>query len=382
MEPTGRGRKGIFIVGEAPSKAQDEGEAEGKATRLLRAKLREHGIDLDRDCWKTNAIHCHPPKSRAPSSKEVEACRPRVWKAIDELKPRLILLLGGHAVESFVGDRWTKDKLDRIGRWRGWTIPDRKANAWACPLFHPSYLLRVRNGEDRALGAEAVFDADLERALGTLGSAVPANPIREEELVKVVRDGAELNHWLSWLSRHYEEHPRDLLTIDLETTGLKPQREGHRIVSCALSWGPDECVAFPWPEDRSALRRITRLLGNEGIGKVAANLPFEDRWLTHFGLPVRGWRWDTLLAAHVQDNRERVTGLKFQAYVQFGVIGYDDDAGPWIRATAAEEKEHGANAFNRMLEFLVREPEKLLRYNGMDALLEHRLALRQMGGLT
>lgn len=377
----GKGRAGILCLGEAPGEAGDaEGEAwAGEAGAFLEEKLRPYGIHLSRDCWCLEAVQCRPPKDRAPKASEIMACRPRVWQTIRELKPKLILLFGATAVASFLGDRWRKDALGGIPRWRGWTIPDREARAWACPLLPPNEVLKQRKAKGGKLGVEAVFDRDLAQALGKLDEPFPYTDIfREEEFVRIIQNEDELNRHLVYLLCRFNEHPEDLLAIDLETTGLKPYRDGHRIVSCALAYGMDEVIAFPWPTGNPPQSRLRRLLGDPRIRKVAANLPFEDRWLTHFGFPVEGWCWDTLLAAHVLDNRTGVTGLKFQTYVQFGVLGYDDDVGPWLRSGGEEEAQHGANAFNRIEELWRKKPEELLRYNGMDALLEYRLARKQM----
>jgi len=37
------------------------------------------------------------------------------------------------------------------------------------------------------------------------------------------------------------------------------------------------------------------------------------------GVETQGWLWDSMLAAHLIDNRKGVTDLKFQAYVSLGV---------------------------------------------------------------
>ena len=381
MKPSGAGRKGILIVAEAPGRTEDEKGTQlvGEAGRLLRRKLEEYDIDLDRDCWKTNAVCCRPPKNRAPKSVEIASCRPNVWKTIEEYRPKLILLCGGPAVESFVGDRWNHNRLEGIGRWRGWTIPDRKARAWVCPIFHPSYVKRSQDAKERTLCVEKVFDQDLERAVKKLSVPFPCGDlIREEEMVKIITDERELRNRLTRLIPHYEDHPEDLLTIDLETTGLKPYREGHEIVSCAISPRIDEAIAFPWPQG-VAKGALHRLFVHPGIKKVAANAPFEDRWLHHFKYAIDDWYWDTLLAAHVLDNRPHITGLKFQAYVRYGVVGYSDDADKWLESGDSEKSKYGSNGFNRVKEFFNKEPQKLLLYNGMDALLTGRLASDQIG---
>ena len=78
-------------------------------------------------------------------------------------------------------------------------------------------------------------------------------------------------------------------------------------------------------------------------------------------------------AAHILDNRPGITGLKFQSYVQFGVLGYDDDAAPYLKSA-------DSYGVNRIMELIGTKEgsQKLLLYNGIDSLMAYRLALPQM----
>jgi len=82
-----------------------------------------------------------------------------VLKAIKELRPNKIILLGRVALESFLGHR--TDKLGSLGRWLGAAIPDQDVNAWVFPTNHPSYILRLQ-GSDPVV--DRLFREDLERA--------------------------------------------------------------------------------------------------------------------------------------------------------------------------------------------------------------------------
>ena len=102
-------------------------------------------------------------------------------------------------------------------------------------------------------------------------------------------------------------------------------------------------------------------------------MKFEDTWLkVMYDIDVVPWVWDTMLAAHVLDNRPGITGLKFQSYVQFGVESYDDDVAPYIRSDDPDTP-------NRVMECMASPAmrEKLMVYCGIDSLLTRRLALVQ-----
>ncbi|MCK9457309.1 MAG: hypothetical protein M0R31_08460, partial [Candidatus Riflebacteria bacterium] len=110
------------------------------------------------------------------------------------------------------------------------------------------------------------------------------------------------------------------------------------------------------------------------IGKIAANIKFEDNWLNVLcGIEVNPWVFDTMQASHILDNRPGITSVKFQGYVRFGVLGYDEFVQPYL-------KSPDSNTPNRIKE-LTEDKEsfrKLQIYNGIDSLIEYRLAMLQM----
>jgi DNA polymerase I-like protein with 3'-5' exonuclease and polymerase domains len=131
---------------------------------------------------------------------------------------------------------------------------------------------------------------------------------------------------------------------------------------------------MPFPTKRRQLNALKKLLEDPKIGKIAANMKYEDTWLNILhGIHVRPWKFDTMQAAHILDNRPGITGLKFQSYVQFGVLGYDDDAAPYLKSS-------DSYGVNRIMELISTKEgfRKLLLYNGIDSLMTYRLALPQM----
>ena len=76
-----------------------------------------------------------------------------------------------------------------------------------------------------------------------------------------------------------------------------------------------------------------------------------------------------MLAAHVLDNRPGTTGLKFQAFVLLGQKSYNDHIEPLLETKS--KKTH----INRIHEI---DMDDLLFYNGLDSLLEYKVANIQM----
>lgn len=363
MPVTGDGELGILIIAEAPGETEDEEGVQlvGKAGKLLRTTLKKLGYDLDRDCWKTNALICRPKtgegKNRTPTKAEIEYCRPNVIQVIKETKPRIIIPLGGVAVESVIGHLWHED-VGGISRWAGFQIPCQKPNVWICPTYHPSYLLHE---EDEVI--DLWFERHLEAAMGLVGRPWPERP-RWIDDVKIVMDDEQAAVILNELAKR----TTGAFAIDYETTTLKPDTPWSEIVSCAVAWGrrePEVVVAYPWG---GAARAATQKVIRSPLPKTASNLKFEDRWTRkEFGHPVRNWVHDTMLMAHVMDNRPGITGLKFQAFAHLGFPSYDEHIKPYFEGDGARGK-------NKIREL---DLQKLLCYNGLDSLLEFRLAVRQ-----
>lgn len=368
MPVHGQGQRRVLFLAEAPGQSEDRRGQQlvGKSGQLLRRQLKALGVDLDRDCWKMNAVNCRPTddrgNNRTPTDAEIGHCRPKVFQEIHRLKPHVIVLLGGIAVRSFLAHRWMKD-LGGINKWRGWAIPDRETQAWVLPMFHPSYVLR----SERQPVVATVFRQDLQRVGDYLERQFPDFP-DERKFVEVLdAKGAS-----GYLEQVLMLKPK-LMAIDYETTGLKPHARGHQIASVSLCWQNNRTVAWSWKDTPIPLFR--KVLQHEKIGKCAANMKMEDHW-TAARVPrttVKGWVWDTMLAAHVLDNRKGITSLKFDVYKRYGVLDYASHLDQYLHSSS--KGEAGSNGFNRVLDA---PRQELLEYNALDSLYEYWLAQDQM----
>lgn len=357
MPPTGKGRRKILFVAEAPGVEEDKKGVQliGKAGECLRKMLREIGEDLE-DCTKTNAVICRPPNNEIDDV-YIESCRPNLLKTIQEIKPNVIILLGMSAVKALVPMEWKRD-IGQIGQWVGWAIPSPTFNAWLCPTYHPSYVSRTN--EDPAL--VRIVKEHLRRAFALEDKRPPITPLaalQSQVAVVTLPSAGRL------LMRSLEE-ATGVLAFDYEATGLKPEDTRHRIVSCSFCLDGEQ--TFACPIDEKGLKILSRVLRNEKTRKVASNLKFEERWTrTKLGHGVANWFWDTMLAAHVLDNRPGICSVKFQAYVRLGIPDYDSHIEPYLEGV-------GKTGFNRI--HLI-DPKELLLYNGMDSLLEYKVMAQQ-----
>jgi len=126
----------LFVVGEGPGQQEDElGLAfVGRAGKMLDSVFLSVGIDTNEDCYISNIVKCRPPNNRKPLANEVKECLPWLNEQIELIKPKVIVLAGSTAVQSYLNIN------EPISKLRGkWIV---KEDIKYMPIFHPSYLLR------------------------------------------------------------------------------------------------------------------------------------------------------------------------------------------------------------------------------------------------
>lgn len=359
QETGGRGRKGILIVGSYPSAKDDETGRlfSDESGRYLKTLLARSGVDLRRDCWLDNAFICHPGKSGATAQK-VEYCQPNIIKRIKDLDPTVVILLGSEAVNSVIGWLW-KSNTSGIKPWTGWQIPSQQLNAWVCPMHSTTYVTKENEANNPV--PKLLFERQIKQAVSLAGSR-PWKKIpdwrSEIEIITDTRKAARI------LDKMVEKGGP--VAFDYEANMLKPEPDGFEIVSCSVSWRGRRTIAYPWHGE--AIRATVALLRGKQP-KIAANLKYEDRVTRRIlRTGIRNWYFDTMLAAHAIDSRPNTKSLKFQSFVHLGMPSYNDHIEPFLRS-------NGTMSANRVRDIGL---EDLLLYNGLDSLLEYKLAERQM----
>ena len=132
----------LMLIGEAPGLDEDkEGEPfVGAAGQLLTKIIEATGLDRDK-VYIANILKCRPDTpgkvygNRKPRPEEMETCFPWVKRQIEIIQPRVMVALGGTAVEGLLGKM--PSGITRLrGNWQAYRgVP-------VMPTFHPSYLLR------------------------------------------------------------------------------------------------------------------------------------------------------------------------------------------------------------------------------------------------
>ncbi len=144
---SGRATDRIVVIGQAPghlSVANDR-PFSGPGGRILQSWLEQAGFPpgyLHDHCYISSLTRCDPGKNprgggdRKPSPPELALCRPYLDAELALLSPRIVLLVGTMAIETFLG----KGRLEEIIG----TYQERDGQLFL-PLPHPSGVSRWLN---------------------------------------------------------------------------------------------------------------------------------------------------------------------------------------------------------------------------------------------
>lgn len=370
MPLSGDGKKSILILGEGPGKQESEKNTQwvGKAGQFLRSALSNCDIDLDKDCWKFNAISCRATKgeeNRKPTKKEIAFCRNRVLEVIEKYKPKYIMLFGGVAIESVLGYLFNKLGISKL---HGYIIPVPKYNSWVLPIYHPSYVMR----NEKDLNLQSTFKRDIKQATNFIDQD---EPIPQYDYITNLKD-VHLLMDIKEIQKAFKQilKTKAATAFDYECTGIKPFIQGHKIITMAIS-GDFGTFAFPvdyqkyWNDKYFTIVSdlIIEYLSNDNIYKVSHNARFEKMWSSEILGVHPKVDWCTMDTQHIIDHRRGITSLKFQAFVRWGIREYDRLAKMYIRSDKNE-------SFNKMDEMPLGDQ---LLYVALDAKLTRFLYFEQ-----
>jgi len=130
----------IVMVGEAPGREEDLSGIPfvGNSGKLLTEILKSCSLERGKDVAICNVLKCRPPGNRDPKPDEVAACSAFLDRQLELLQPKLLILMGKHAVYRLLGE--TRPISQMRGRLYEMEIAGRKVPAVV--TYHPSYLLR------------------------------------------------------------------------------------------------------------------------------------------------------------------------------------------------------------------------------------------------
>ena len=129
----------VMIIGEAPGKTEDKLKKPfvGRAGKLLDELLNR--IHLDRTkVYITNVVNYMPDKNREPTHNEINEFKKLLFKHIEIISPKCILLLGATAAAAVLNHVGPLSEIK--GKWKNIKIINSYFDILT--TFHPAFLLR------------------------------------------------------------------------------------------------------------------------------------------------------------------------------------------------------------------------------------------------
>ena len=129
----------VMIVGEAPGKTEDKLQKPfvGRAGKLLDDLLGRVSLDRTK-VYITNVVNYRPDKNRKPTSEEINEFKKLLFKHIEIIRPKYILLLGATAATAVLSHIGPLEEAR--GKWKNIKIINSYFDI--LPTFHPAFLLR------------------------------------------------------------------------------------------------------------------------------------------------------------------------------------------------------------------------------------------------
>ena len=135
----GNPKSKIMFIGEAPGANEDQEGLPfvGRAGNLLDKMLA--AINLDRKkVYISNIINYRPPDNRRPTDQEIKRYLPFIYRHIEIINPKILVLLGSTAMNALIGNNFVISKMR--GKW----IDKKFGNCKTSVIitFHPAFLMR------------------------------------------------------------------------------------------------------------------------------------------------------------------------------------------------------------------------------------------------
>lgn len=336
----GRGKEDkpdIMFIGEAPGATEDRMRKVfiGKSGKLLAEVCKQLKIP-SKNCYINNVVACRPPSNRNPNREEMKACRPRILKIIKEVKPRVIVLLGGIALKSLLGKTGIAKHRD--------ADLDSVCGVPVYVTYHPAALLRDPSRRE-------LFVQDLRKAKNFLEGK---KPTKTKTKYTLLYKDAEVKRFIaSLLSPKIE-----WASCDIETLGLDPLAKKAKLLSIGFATSTHTGTAFLLDKRRIGLasyqkrcKWLNALFNSKKCPKlIGHNFQFDYKYLYGMGIKIDpdNVGWDTQAGQYLLQETYPMPSLKALAASHTDMGNYDEEI----------------KRYKNRMDLL--PPEQLLTYNAMD----------------
>ncbi len=336
----------VLFVGEAPGHREEETGKPfvGKSGEILTALC--NSISLPREStYIANACRCRVDKAEDSASditKALKHCRAYLVKAIEIVKPKIVVCLGAYALKQVTGKQKITENRGKMFNVDG--LP--------CPVFatfHPAFVLRQ---------AGPGYPNKPYESMNT----VERMPFADFRLLKAIIDRgykADKNgNAVSINTKNYVEgkledlkeiKKAEVVSVDYETAGGDVHDPEMRIVCVSMSIKPGHSKVF-FPKNGKLPKAVLDVLSSPKIKKVVAARPFEDN-VTKLkaGTELGGPKHDILVMAHLVDENSYEYNVQSVAHVYAGMANIKE---------LAQEMRHDMGSAPK---------EIVIQYGGVDA---------------
>lgn len=286
---------------------------------------------------KTYAAQCVPAiDDEKPNKNVLDHCHALLQSVIDETQPKLIVAFGATPLKQL---GITAQHTSVRGR-----ILEPAATGLPAPLL-------VTFSERAITGAPGLFETfkqDLRNGYHRLVHGVSTDTTLEE-LTKDYTLPSTMDEALALLDEILASDPKATLAVDTETTSLRPEKDGTKVIAFCFSWaiGKATTILFDHPhappeylERLPELEAKIRELLAGPKPKILHNAKFDLKWIElKYKMPVNNVAWCTLLGEHLLDEDKKGNyGLKALTAVWMPkYCGYEDKLHDILNATDTDE---------------------------------------------
>jgi uracil-DNA glycosylase family 4 len=348
----------VMIVGESPGFREEELKRPfiGKSGNVLDALLDHIGLDRSM-VFVANSARCRIDKDndgKKDQNLALKTCRGSLEKAIEIVKPKIIVAFGAIALQQLYG------KAIPILKNRGRMFPSEweGSRGEVIPVLatvHPAYVLRgAQRGFPRISKAqmsqkERMIFEDFEMITDILSGKSKGNA-REIDLT-----GYTKGVTADW--KTFTKAKR--IAFDYEATGLNVKDPSFRVLSVAVC--AEEGIAKTFIIKRNkAPAGLKRILQNPKISKIVASRGYEEKVSRFLGITPRGMIHDVLVMAHLVDENGS---------------GYDLETLAGVYTPLKRIKDVIGGKAGRAQRIVEADEKTLVEYNGVDADATLRLFL-------
>ena len=350
----GKGKEKILIIDEFVTLSESKSNkiCNSSTWQQLQTIAMKEGIDIFQDCWIVKAVRCHCKSG--VKDVEIKNCKFKLLETIKELNPKKIITLGNNSLKALIGHRVSsRISMTNPEKWYGEKIPDQELKTWVYPVNNPIYCLNEEKIKDNS---KNIFIKHFKEAFKHDEKFIQL----DLSICEFTEDVKKAINYLKYFQTV------EKIAFDYETTGIKPQKEGHEIICIGISDGEIN-TCFPIFDNDEFKSELKKLLTGE-VEKYVHNMKYEASWTKEIlGYDVENWLYDSMIGTHIISNQDGITGLKFQTYVNFGVLGYDDGIDIYLNSK-------GSNDVNEIKQAPIKD---VLQYCSMDAYFTFLLCEKQ-----